>query len=108
MRKNDKRDCASVFQFSTSIGSWDNVNFIVAEVPVTLTAFRDWYWIGSPERRLIVHLFISAVVAAVPLGALGVEAKGLLVIFVSWDFGASFMDRIYIARLAAQQSATAQ
>ncbi|MDQ6717743.1 MAG: hypothetical protein M3Z17_05260 [Gemmatimonadota bacterium] len=75
---------------------------------MSLTAFRDWYWAGSSERRLIVHLLISAVIVAVPIGALGGQTKTLLVIFFSWDFGAWYMDRIYTARLASRSSAAAQ
>ena len=75
---------------------------------MNLTAFRDWFWAGTPERRLIVHLVISLVVIAIPLGAFGGQTKMLLVLFVGWDLGAWYMDKLYIARRAAQKPAAAQ
>lgn len=102
VRKNDYLHFDSRFQTSTSVSKCVDVNSNLAEVPVNLTAFRDWYWAGSAERRLFVHLVISSIVVAVPLGAMGGQATTLLVIFFSWDFGAWYMDKVYTARLARQ------
>ena len=75
---------------------------------MNLAAFRNWFWAGTPERRLIVHLLLSAIVFAVPLGSLGGQSTGLLIGLVSWDFGAWYMDRIYQIRLATRQIAPTQ
>lgn len=75
---------------------------------MTLAAFRDWFWAGTPERRLIVHLLVSLIVFALPLGALGGQGTGLLIGFISWDFGAWYMDRIYQMRRATRQPSPAQ
>ena len=66
-------------------------------------AITDWYWAGGPGRRLLVSLLITLVVVMLPSVLGGTVSTPLFALFIGWDLGAWFMDRVYLDRLFRQQ-----
>lgn len=66
---------------------------------ISRKAISDWMWEGGPERRLLVSVGVSVVVLAVPLLDGWQSSKSLLPLFLGWDLGAWFMDKVYVDRL---------
>lgn len=69
------------------------------------TAFSDWIWAGGPSRRLLVSLVVTLLVIGVPYLAGGTAPPTLIALFLGWDLGAWFMDKVYIDRLARRKVA---
>ena len=66
---------------------------------VSRKAISDWFWDGGPERRLLVSLAVTVVVLAPTFFAGSAPSKSLLLLFLGWDFGAWFLDKMYVERL---------
>ena len=58
----------------------------------------DWYWGGGPNRRLLFGLFATLVVVGVPYLAKSPTPLSFIWWLIGWDFGAWFMDKMYIQR----------
>lgn len=66
---------------------------------VTRTAVSEWFWAGGPFRRFLVSLAVTAVVVAVPYLAGSPTRGSLIMLFIGWDLGSWFMDKVYVDRL---------
>lgn len=62
---------------------------------------REWYWAGGPGRRLLVGLLATALVS-IPLGTFAPFSIPLFAMFVGWDLGAWWMDKVYVGRISRQ------
>lgn len=63
----------------------------------------EWYWGGGPNRRLLVGLLATLVGLGIPYLAGSPSSIGLITWFVGWQFGAWFMDKVYIERQSRQR-----
>jgi hypothetical protein len=64
------------------------------------TAVSDWYWEGGPGRRFLVSLLVTLAVVLVPYLAGSSTSLPLIALFLGWDLGAWFMDKVYVDRLS--------
>ena len=65
-----------------------------------ITAYREWYWRGSPARRALLSLVVCLVTAAgfFPFDVEG--AKLVLMLGLNWTVGGYAMDKAYVNRLS--------
>lgn len=64
----------------------------------TRTRMTNWYWGGGPNRRLLVGLFATSIALGGPYLANSPTPASFVGWLVGWQFGAWFMDRMYIQR----------
>ncbi len=63
------------------------------------TAVSSWYWEGGPFRRLLVSLAVTALILVVPYLAGSPTRGSLIMMFIGFDLGSWFMDKVYVDRL---------
>jgi hypothetical protein len=63
------------------------------------TAVSEWFWAAGPFRRFLLSLGVTAIVVVIPYLAGRPPSGSLIMMFIGWDLGAWFMDRLYSDRL---------
>ena len=66
----------------------------------SFTATQEWYWRGSPARRALTGLLITALLCAIWVTFDRNGAKLLLFLGLGWDAGGYSMDKAYVRRLS--------
>ncbi|MBA3646370.1 MAG: hypothetical protein H0W63_09350 [Gemmatimonadaceae bacterium] len=66
---------------------------------VSRAAVSIWYWEGGPLRRFLVSLAVTALILVVPYLAGSPTSGALIMMFVGFDLGSWFMDKVHVDRL---------
>ena len=67
------------------------------------SSLSEWYWAGGPFRRFLVSLAVTALVVLVPYLAGSPTRGSLIMLFIGWDLGTFFMDKLYVDRLSRRK-----
>lgn len=67
------------------------------------TALSEWAWAGGPSRRLLLSVLATLLVILVPAAVGSPTPLTLVALFLGWDLGAWFMDKVYVDRLSRKQ-----
>ena len=65
---------------------------------LTRTRVAEWYWAGPPGKRFLIGLAITLVIVGVPYIAGSPTSMPFIGFLLGWDFGAWFMEKMYVAR----------
>jgi hypothetical protein len=69
-------------------------------MPLSRAVVSEWYWAGGPNRRFLVSLLATFVIVIVPYLAGNTASRSLIGLFLGWDLGSWFMDRVYVDRIS--------
>lgn len=63
------------------------------------TGLSDWLWAGGPGRRFLVSLLVTGAIVLVSWLVGSSTTPSLIALFLGWDLGSWFMDKVYVDRL---------